>query len=850
VALALLVQPVMRHLAADLRYALRTFRKAPLFAVIAIGSMAFGIAANTAVFTLVDQVVLRPLPVDDPGQLVQVSAPDTESYGGTMGDGSELSYAMYRDLRDHNEVFRGMFCRMPFEMSVAVGRQAELVPGELVSGTLFPQLGVRPALGRLLAADDERAPGDRAVAVLSHAYWRSRFGADAGIIGRTISISGHPFEVVGVVEPDFKGFDIGQPARVYVPISMQPQIGPAWLELETRRFRFVQVYGRLRDGVTAAGAQAALQPLFQSILQREAAEPEFATASADTKRRFLEGAVGVDDASRGRSRFRRSVSEPLLILMAVAAGVLLIVCANVANLLLARGAARHRGLALRLAVGASRLQIVRLLLVESLALAGAGAFAGLLLATWGAQFLLGFYATPGSEIAVGAEPDGRVLLFTMAVAVVTAVVAGLVPAFRSSRVDLAPTLKGSGGGVVAEQPTLRRTLVVAQVTLSFVLLCWAGLFVRSLQNLAAVDPGFVTDRVVTFRVPPAVADYDATRARAFADMLVQGIERTPGVSAAAYSFMPLLGGGGWGMSLTVEGYNPPSADEEPGAAINAVSPGYFRAMGIPLVAGRDFDERDGPVADAGTGWPYRAAIVNQTFAERYFKGANPIGRRLGFDTDPGSPTPIEIVGVARDSRYRRIKEDPHPQVFVPFRQARMETIAFYVRTAGDADAVMQSIRRAVAAIDPLVPIYEVSTLEDLISQSIVNERLIAALSTALSTMATLLAVVGLYGVMAYSVTRRTREIGIRMALGAVGRQIAAAVMREAGLLVAVGLALGLAGAWWLGRYAESQLYGVAPNDLATIVVAAAVLAAIGAFAAFFPARRASRVSPMTALRDE
>lgn len=840
----------MRHLAADFRYALRTFRKAPLFAAVATGSIAFGIAANTAVFTLIDQVVLRTLPVDEPGQLVQVSAPGTEIHGGTMGDGSELSYAMYRDLRDHNEVFRGMFCRMPFEMTVTVGRQAELVSGELVSGTLFPQLGVRPALGRLVAADDERAAGERAVAVLSHAYWRARFGADPGVLGRTISISGHPFEIVGVVESGFHGFDLGRPAKVYVPVTMQPQLGPPWLALDTRRFRFVQVYGRLRDGVTAAGAQAALQPLYRSILQREAAEPEFATASADTKRRFLEGALRVDDASRGRSHFRRSVSEPLSILMAVAAGVLLIVCANVANLLLARGAARHRELALRLAIGASRVQIVRLLLVESLALAAAGALAGLLLATWGAQFLLGFYVTPGTDIAVSAEPDGRVLLFTMAAAALTAVIAGLVPAFRSSRVDLAPTLKGTGGGVVAEQPTLRRTLVVAQVTLSFVLLCGAGLFVRSLQNLAAVDPGFVTERVVTFSVNPSLAGYDAARARAFADTLVQSIERTPGVSAAAYSFIGLLGGGGWGMSLTVEGYRPPSPDEEPGAAINAVSPGYFGAMGIPLLAGRDFDERDGPVADPGTGWPYRSAIVNRTFAERYFAGANPIGRRLGFDSDPGSPTPIVIVGVARDTRYRGIREDPHPQVFVPYRQARMETIAIYARTAGDADAVMQSIRRAAAAIDPLVPIYEVSTLEDRVSQSIVNERLIAALSTALGSMATLLAIVGLYGVMAYSVTRRTREIGIRMALGAAGRQIAGAVMREAGLLVAVGLALGLAGAWWLGRHAESQLYGIAPADPTTIAGAATALAVVATFAALVPARRASRVSPMTALRDE
>jgi predicted permease len=840
----------MRHLAADFRYALRTFRKAPLFALVAVASMAFGIATNAAVFTLVDQVVLRSLPVARPGELVQLSSPDSESVGGNMGDGTELSYPMYRDIKEHTTVLHDMFCRMEQGVTVTYSGRSELVQGELVTGTFFPALGIQPVLGRLFTAAEDASPGGHPVAVLSFGYWQSRFGGARDVIGRTLSVNGHPYEIVGVVSAGFSGFDMGSPPQVYLPMTMQPKVGPQWLDLNTRRFRWVQVFGRLNDGVTRQQAQAALQPLYRSILERETTETAFASTSADTKRRFLEGALIVDEASQGRSTFRNSLSEPLLILMAVAAGVLLIVCANVANLLLARGAARHRELALRLAVGASRRQVIRLLLVESLTIAAAGAALGLVLATWGAQFLLDFYVTPDSSLALRAEPDARVMLFTVAVTVLTAMLAGIVPAFRSSRVELAPALKGAGGGVVAEQPTLRKSLVVAQVTLSFLMLCAAGLFVRSLQNLMAVDPGFTTSRVVTFSVNPALAGYDAERARAFSQTLLDTVRRTPGVMSAAYTFMPLLGGGGWGMGFTVEGYTPPSPDEPAGSMVNAVSPGYFSAMGISLLAGRDFDDRDEAVVKQGEGWPYRAAIVNQRFVDRYFGGVLPLGRTIGIGTEPGTPMPITIVGVVRDTRYTGIREEARAQVFVPYRQARMENITVYARTAGDPGAAMEAIRRQVAAIDPLVPIYEVSTLEDRVAESVVNERLIAALSTLLSTIATLLAVVGLYGVMAYTVTRRTREIGIRMALGALGRQVASAVLREAGVLVAIGLAFGLALSWFLGRYAESQLYGITPADPLTITAAATVLTVIATIAALVPARRASRVSPVTALRDE
>jgi predicted permease len=855
--LKLLRTGFMAHLLADLRYAVRTLRSVPLFTAVAVLSIGFGIAANSAVFTLVDQVVLRMLPVTRPGELAQVTARGTESYGGGMGDGRELSYAMYRDLRDHNEVFEGMFCRTPMPLRVGYDARSEMVAGELVSGTFFPQLGVKAAAGRLFTADEDRAAGASPVALLGYNYWRARFNGDPAVIGRTLTVNGHPLEIVGVVQAGFDGLDIGQPAQVYVPITMQPQMGPAWLQLDGRRFRWVQVFGRLRDGVTIERAAAGLQPLYRSLLQQEVADAAFAEASADTKRRFLEGALTVESAARGRSGLRDSVREPLLILMAIAGGVLLIVCANVANLLIARGAARQRELALRLAIGAGRGQIVRLLLVESLLLAALGAGVGLLLANWGAGVLLGYFATDENPLAVSANSDGRIVLFTTVLAVVTALLAGVIPALRSTRVDLAPALKGSGGAVVSGQPRLRKTLVVAQVALSFILLIGAGLFVRSLKNLLDVDPGFRTTRMLTFGFDLAQNGYDAERAHAFSKTFLDRVSATPGVASAAYAFQALLEGGGWGMGLTIEGYQAPQGSRGAGAVCNAVSPGFFKTMGIPVLLGREFDARDDRAATApataapGQGWPYRQAVVNETFAKRYFKGANPVGRHVGLGSDPTTPMPIEIVGLVKDTKAWAIREDTRPQIFFPYLQAtQIEGVTVYVRTDGAPDAVMQSIRRSLLEVDPQLAINRVSTLDERVETSVTNERLIASLSATLSTMATLLSLVGLYGVMAYMVTRRTREIGIRMALGARAVQVAGGVLREAGGLVAIGLALGFGAAWWLGRFVQSQLYNVTPADAWTIVLAALALGAAAGIASVLPARRAARVSPMAALRDQ
>ena len=837
------------HLFADVRYAVRALRRLPLFTAVAVLSIAFGIAANTAVFTLVDQVLLRDLPVTRPGELVQVSAPGTESFGGGMGDGTELSYAMYRDLRDRNDVFAGMFCRMLTALHVGHGGRTEQVSGELVSGTFFPELGVRPALGRLFTPDDDRTPGGHPLAVLAFDHWQSRFGGDPSIVGRTITVNGYPLEVIGVIEPRFRGFDLGRPAQVYVPVTMQPKMGPAWLQLEGRRFRWVQVYARLRQGVTAEAARTGIQPLYRSLLEQEARAEEFAQASDHTRRRFLEGALTVSDASRGHSGLSRSIETPLLILMAVAGGVLLIVCANVANLLIARGAARHRELALRLAVGAAPGQIARMLLVESLVLAALGAAVGLVLAHWGAGVLLGYFVTPDTPRAVTASPDGRILLFTSGLAVLTALLAGILPAFRSMRVDVGPALKASGGGVLSEQPRLRKALVVAQVALSFTLLIGAGLFVRSLQNLMNEDPGFRTERMLTFSFDLARSGYDPARAEAFMKRFLERVSRTPGVSSAAFAFQPLLGGGGWRMGLTIEGHQPPGGDGAD-AALNAVSPGYFVTMGIPVLAGREFDLRDDRSRALAEGWPYRVAVVNETFAKRYLSGANPVGRRLGIGDNPGTAMPVEIVGLVKDARYAAIREDDVPQVFFAYLQANIEDATAYVRTSADPYAVMQAIRREMIDLDAQVAVYGVSTLDERVAQSVVNERMIASLSSTLSAMATLLSIVGLYGVMAYTVTRRTREIGIRMALGALTHQIAGRVLGEAGTLIFVGLVLGFAAAWGLGRYVESELYGVAPADPGTFALAAFTLATVAALAALLPARRAARVSPLSALREE
>ncbi len=841
----------MRHLLADLHLAARSLARAPLFSLVAIVSIALGIGANTAVFTLLDQVTLRPLPVTRPEALVQIHARDAESYGGGMGNGTELSWPMYRDFRDRAKGFDGLVAQSTTSLHVGHHGRSERVDGDLVSGNFFEVLGVGAAVGRLFTAADDRTPGGHPLAVLGYDYWQRAFGGRADVIGQPLLVNGHPLTVLGVAARGFYGLELGTPNDVYVPLAMQPQMGPAWLKLEDRRFRWVQIYGRLAAGTSDVQAQAALQPLFAAILQQEVNDgAAFARASAETRKAFLQSRIAVEDARYGQAELRSQILRSLRILMAVAAGVLLIACANVANLLIARGAARERELALRRALGAGPLRLAWLLVAEAGVLAAVGAIGGVLVATWGVTLLVDVFAKSDSTAAVATSPDGRVLAFTAAIAIGTALLSGLAPALRAARGSVAAVLKSAGGGVVREQPRLRKTLVVAQVSLSFLMLATAALFVRSLDNLLQIQPGFATEHVTSFSVDLERSGYSDPRSVQFGRDLLERLTAMPGVEAAGFATMGILEGGGWGMGFTVEGFSP-KPGEEAGSMVNAVSPGYFEALQVRRVRGRLIEPRDRRTPSEGEeGWPYRAVVINETFATRYFAGRDPIGRHIGVGTDPGTPMPVAVVGIVADAKYTRIRENPRPQVFVPaFENGGLNNVTVYVRSRLPAPAVIGGIRGVVAGLDPTLPIFNVAILDERVARSLRNERLVAGLSASFATLATLLALVGLYGVMSYTVTRRSREIGIRMALGARALGVAGQVVREAGLLVVGGLLLAAPAAWWLKRYIGAELYGIGAYTR-TIALAAAGLIAVGLIAAAIPARRAARVSPMTALRDE
>jgi len=840
----------MTHLLADLRLAARSLVRAPLFSFVAALSIALGIGANTAVFTLLDQVALRPLPVRDPGSLVQIHARGEESYGGTLGNGTELSWPMLLDFRDKAAGFDGVIGRVFTQLHVGQGGVSERTDGELVSGDYFQVLGVQPALGRLFTAADDATISGHPLAVLGYDYWRRRFAGRADILGQAVQINGQPFTVIGVAARGFYGLELGTPADVFVPVTMQPQLGPAWLKIADRRFRWVQVYGRLKPGTSAEGAQAGLQPLFTAILQSEVQETGFQRASAATRAQFLKSKIQVVDASHGQAEMRNQLAASLAILMAIASGVLLIACANVANLLIARGAARERELALRRALGASGPRLAWLLVAEAAVLAIAGSLGGLVLATWGAGLLVDMFATSDSTVVVGASPDWRIVLFTALAAIVTALLSGMAPALRAVSGGVAASLKAAGGGVVREQPRLRKSLVVVQVALSFLMIVAAGLFVRSLDNLLQVHPGFATERVTSFTVDLERSGYKDERSRVFGQELLDRMRALPGVESAGFATFGILEGGGWGMRFTVEGFTPKPGDGA-GAMVNAVSPGYLESLRVPIVRGRAFTTQDSRIPLENEDWPYRHAIVNETFVKRYFAGRDPIGRHVGFGSDPGTAMPMTIVGVMADSKYTGIREDTRAQVLLPAFETRgLNDLTLYVRSRLPTAALVASARGVVRAMDAGMPVFNVATMDERVARSLRNERLVAGLSAAFATLATLLGVIGLYGVMAYTVTRRSREIGIRMALGARAGLVAGHVVREAGLLVVAGLVLAAPAAWWLKGFIAAELYGIQPSDPRTIALAAAGLVAVGLLAAAIPARRAARVSPMTALRDE
>ncbi|HEX3703396.1 MAG TPA: ABC transporter permease [Vicinamibacterales bacterium] len=823
----------------DIRYAIRTLLNAPAFTIVVVLTLALGIGANTAIFSLTDQLLLRLLPVKHPEQLVMFENPGP--FQGRTNNSNTFSYPMYRDFRDRNTVFDGVLASFNASLTLTIDGQSERVMGELVSGNYFDVLGVRPFAGRVLMPDDDRVANGSQAAMISYGYWMRRFAGDRSILNRAIGLNGHPMTIVGITPPGFFGISIGQSADVLVPVTLKAQMTPTWDDLENRRSRWLVLMARLKPGLSAPQAEAGMNVLYHQINELEVKSVE--GASAKTRERFLAKHLFVKPGAKGRSDLRQEFSTPIVVLMGMVGLVLLIACANVANLLLARGAARQKEVAIRLALGAGRRTIVRQRLVESLLLALAGAGIGLPLA-WGATALL-VHTLPSqsAEQTFVAAPDLRVVLFAVAVSLITAVLFGLAPAMQSTRPALTTTLKDESSGVVGGtgHARFRQALVIAQVGLSVLLLAGAGLFARSLYNLKNVNPGFDTEHLLAFAVDPSLSGYSRERTiRLFHD-LQQRIAGIPEVRAVSPSVIPLLSDSEWRSSVTVEGYQAKEgADMNPD--INSVGPQYFETMRQPLVAGREFTDRDVDGAP-------KVAIVNEAMAHYFFGDGNPLGRHLGLRKSNANDA--EIVGVVKDFKNTNLREEPKRFVFLPYAQTdELNEMTLYVRARGDAAAASASLRAAVRQADANLPIYGLKTMTTQVDDSLFIERMVAGLSIAFGALATLLAAIGLYGVMSYSVARRTREIGIRMALGAERTSVLWMVLREVAVLVAVGVGIGVPVAIALGRVVQSQLFDLSATDPIALAVATALLATVAFVAGYLPARRATRVDPMLALRYE
>jgi predicted permease len=827
----------------DIQCAVRTLAKNPAFTLVALATLALGIGANTAMFSLLDQVVLRLLPVRHPEQLVIVRETGNH-YGNTFG-ANTISWPMFEDLRDNNQVFSGMFCRFPATVAIGYSDRAAQISAELVSSAYFSTLGVGAALGRTIAPDDDAVPDSRPVVVLSYNFWQSYFDGDRGIVGRKIALNRQPMTVIGVAQPGFDGVDLGVPAKVFVPIMMKTEMTPHSDGLKDRRRRlsWVTAYGRLKPGVSFEQAQRSLQPLMHSILEMEIQQPEFTrSATAADRQLFLRNHIQLLPGSE--NGLRDYMRKPLWLLVALTGAVLLLACANLANLLLARATAREREFAVRLALGSGRVRIVRQLLLESLVLAGAGTILGLALAFLADRLLLRIYL-PADALAgfvVSTIPDGRVLAFVVGVMLLTSLAFGLLPALRGSHTEITLSLKDRSGASSAGGSSLRRMLVGIQVSLSLVLLFGAGLFVRTLRNLESLGPGFPTDHLLTFNIDPSLNGYSDEETKLFYERLNINLQSMPGVTSVGFSSMPLLKGYAWQNAVLGKDFEGTPIEQQP--VLSEVGPGYFATLGIPIVAGRAFTRQDiGPA---------KYAVINESFAQEYFPHRNPIGQRFGLVNDMESVSPdTEVIGVIPDRKYRDLRETPPPQAYFPYLEGtHFRFMNVYLRTEADPRRIENELRKRMRQFDPHVPIVGLQSMNEQIGFSLRTERLVASLSAVFGGLATLIAVIGLYGVMAYAVMRRTREIGIRMALGALRGNVIAMVMREVLLLIGAGLIAGIALTLALADLIRSQIYGMSARDPLTFIGSALVLTMAAGLAGFIPALRASSVHPTAALREE
>ena len=833
----------MDTLLQDVRYGTRMLLKSPAFTAVAIVMLALGIGVNTAIFSLTYQVLLRELPVQKPEQLVILRSPGDKP-GHTSSDSdsaTSFSYPLYKDLRAQSHVFSGLLARFAVPLNVAGQGSTERASGELVSGNYFQVLGVPPALGRVFSLQDETAPGANPVAVLSYGYWARRFGRDPAVLNKQLTVNGTVLTVVGVSRPGFTGVQIGQLPDIFIPITMKPQMTPNWNGLEDTKDNWVAIIGRLQPGTTRAQAQVALQPLYHSLLL---AEVPLMKLSEVTKRQFLERPLLLEPGASGRQVLQADARQPLTFLVVMVGLVLLIACANLASLLVARGEARQREIAVRLAVGAARWRLIRQFFTENLLLAILGGAAGVLLAVWTLAFLVQTMQESIGVLGLEKQLDGRILAFAMALSLLTALLFGLLPALRAARADLQSTLKDLGTSLShrISSVRLRKALIVGQVALTAVLLTAAGLFTRSLLNLQNTNLGLRPDHVVEFTIAPQLNRYSPQRAQAFVERLRQAIAATPGVSSVSAATIPILANDDWGSDVSVEGYTAREG-EDMHVGRNDVGPDYFATLGTPLLAGREFRASDTAAAP-------KVAVVNATFARRFLQGRNPLSVHLRTGAGNGKPD-VEIVGVVKDSKHSDPRDTINPFVYTPYAQdPKFGRATFYVRTASEPAAMASTLRKTVQSFDANLPVYDVETLRQQIDETVFSDRLLTFLSLCLGLLAAALAAIGLYGVMAYVVARRTREIGIRMALGATRENIAALILREVARMAAIGLAIGMAAAFAADRLVASLLYGVQATDPLVFAAAVLLLGVVALLAGGLPARRAASVNPVVALRYE
>jgi predicted permease len=832
--------PFLEGLAQDLHYAGRMLGRSPGFTAVTIMTLALGIGANTGLFSLVNSVLLGNLPVRNPQELVVVKYADSRS----QQTEEDFSYPMYQAMRDKNMVFANVLTRSGVNFNASYGGQSERAVGEMVSGNYFETLGVRPFLGRLIDPEDDRTPGAHPVAVLSYGYWQRRFGSDPAIVGKNIVLNDNPIRIIGITPPGFYGTELARNPDIRVPLMMATVFRPVPANrLQNPRHRWMTILARRKPEVTVAHAQATLDILYHQVLAAELQELG-SSVNAHDKERALASRIQLEPGNQGFAHLRGEMERPLLLMFSVTGIVLLVACANLANLLLARNAKRKQEVSVRLAIGAGRGRLIRQWLTESLLLAVLGGCAGIVVAYWAKTALLGFLPADFSA-NLHAPMDLRVLSFALLASLITGLLFGLAPALQLSETGVSIALRADAPSIASGERlfSLRSALIFLQVALSLPLLIGAGLFLHSLRNLRGVNTGFVKENVFLATLNPALNGYPEERIKSLYDDLLSRVRTLPGVRAASLTTSSVISGGWDQEGVTVEGYEPgPDENMSPNAAL--ISPGYFQTMGIPFAKGRDFTEQD-------TARRPKVVIINETMAHYFFGNKDPLGKKIGTDDDPKVPPDREIIGVVKDAKYVRLSEAPRRHFYAPMAQEpRLSDMTLQVRTSGDPEKIGDLVRARVHDLDANLPLYATTTLEIQIDNSLTQERLLTWLSILFGLLATLLASLGLSGVVAFSVARRTREIGIRMALGAQPGDILRNVVSHIAFLVTAGMAVGLAAACGLTRLLASMLYEVGSADPLAFAGACFLLGIVAALAAYLPAQRATQVDPVIALRYE